>query len=289
MVKILVIGDFHGKFPKKLKDIIKKEKINLVVSTGDYSQFSLGKLFFKHVYGKEDVELWEFIGKERYKQRVLKDHKKGKEVLDKLNNLSIPVISVLGNHDYSRADDVMDIKKPKKFWKWSWDESLKISKEMVKRKNIHKIDYNYFKWKDLIFVGARGHSFPGLVKSKAYKKHRAKLEKIFKKFNKENREGKIIFVAHVPPYKTNLDLIKSKEAHEKAKNKHFGSKMFKRLINRYQPSLFLCGHVEESKGKEKIGNTLAVNCGSIHHGDFFIIDFDEKKGKIRKAVSKKIK
>jgi hypothetical protein len=37
MVKILAIGDFHGKFPEKLKKIIKKEKINLIVSVGDYA------------------------------------------------------------------------------------------------------------------------------------------------------------------------------------------------------------------------------------------------------------
>jgi Icc-related predicted phosphoesterase len=284
----LVLGDFHGKFPSKIKNILKKEKIDLIISTGDYPAFSIGKLFFKYVYGKKDVELWEFIGKEQYKKMVLKDHKSGESVVNKLNELPIPVLSVLGNHDYSRADDVLDVKKPKNFWKWSWDETTKISKDLDSKKNIHKIDYNYFIWKDLIFVGARGHSFPGLVKSKAYKKHRAILEKIFKKFDKENNQGKLIFVAHVPPYNTKLDLIKAKGAHKIVKNKHYGSKMFKRLILKYQPSLFLCGHIEESKGKQKIGRTLAINAGAIHHGDYFLVEVDETKGKIKKAISRKL-
>lgn len=33
-MRILVIGDFHGKFPKKLKKEAKK--VDLVVSVGDY-------------------------------------------------------------------------------------------------------------------------------------------------------------------------------------------------------------------------------------------------------------
>jgi len=118
-MKVLAIGDFHGKFPRMILNLVKKEKIDLVVSVGDYPSFSLGKLFFKHVYGKKDVELWEIIGKKKYREITIKDHKKGKKVILKLNSLQIPVISVLGNHDYSRLDDVMDVKKPKKFWKWS--------------------------------------------------------------------------------------------------------------------------------------------------------------------------
>ena len=116
-MKILVIGDFHGKFPRFIPVFIKKQKIDLVVSTGDYPSFSIGKLFFKYVYGKEDVELWEFIGKKKYKDMVSKDHKKGEYVIKKLNSLAVPVISILGNHDYPRADDIMDVKKPKNFWK----------------------------------------------------------------------------------------------------------------------------------------------------------------------------
>ena len=61
-MKILAIGDFHGKFPKKFERIIKKEKIGLVVSNGDYFPFHYRELWFKHCYRKE-TELWEVIGK----------------------------------------------------------------------------------------------------------------------------------------------------------------------------------------------------------------------------------
>ena len=149
-------------------------------------------------------------------------------------------------------------------------------------KNISKIDYSYVKKKNLIFIGARGHSFPGKVQSKAYKRSRQKLEKLFKKFKRENRGGKLIFISHVPPYNTKLDFISSKEAHKIVKGKHYGSKLFRRIIDKYSPLLHLCGHVEESMGKQRLKRTTSVNCGSIHHGDFSVIDLDEEKGKIRK-------
>ena len=39
-MKILVIGDFHGKFPKKLQDRIRKERVDLIVSLGDHPDTS---------------------------------------------------------------------------------------------------------------------------------------------------------------------------------------------------------------------------------------------------------
>ncbi|MGY4884588.1 MAG: metallophosphoesterase family protein [Nanobdellota archaeon] len=281
-MKILVIGDFHGEFPKFIPKFIKKEKVDLIISTGDYSPFSTKKLFFKYVYGKKDVELWEIIGKKKYRKMTSRDHKKGENVIKKLNSLPVPIITVLGNHDYSLPDDVTDIEKPPllRFWKWDWDERTIVSKFIDKMQNIKKIDYNYLKFRGLVFVGARGHSFPGHVKSKAYKKSRKKLESIFIKFRKENKEGKLIFISHVPPYKTKIDLIHAKDAHKKVKGKHYGSKLFRRILKKYQPLLSISGHIEESKGKDKIGKTIILNAGSTHHEDYVLIDLDENKGKI---------
>jgi Icc-related predicted phosphoesterase len=280
-MKILALGDFHGEFPSFISRFINKQGVDLVISTGDYPSFSTGKLFFKYVYGKRDTELWEVIGKNKYKKMTSRDHKKGEEVIKKLNSLSVPVITVFGNHDYPIADDVMDIKKPKNFWKWSWDEKDRLPKFIEKMNNISKIDYSYLRFRDFVFVGARGHSFPGYVKSRAYKKSRQKLEKIFIKFRKENKERKLIFISHVPPYNTKIDLIHAKGAHKKVKGKHYGSKLFKRLLHKYQPVLSISGHIEESKGKDNIGKTIVLNAGSTHHGDYVLIELDENKGKIR--------
>ena len=50
-MKILAIGDFHGKFPQKLKKRVKKEKIDLIVSPGDYFPWRLKEKFFQKIYG----------------------------------------------------------------------------------------------------------------------------------------------------------------------------------------------------------------------------------------------
>lgn len=278
-MKILAIGDFHGKFPKKFEKIIKKEKIDLVVSVGDYSPFSLKKEFFKDIYLNKDKNVWDYIGKKKYKEKIRSDYKKGEEVFKKLSKLSVPVFTVLGNHDYP-SDDMWD-ENFKSSWSWDNKEIYFISKALKKYPHIKRIDYSYAKIKDYIFIGMRGHSNVGKIQSKAYKRYRAKLDKLFKKFSEENKQGKIIFVSHNSPYNTKLDLITAKDAHKRAKNKHFGSKMFRRLIDKYQPVLSISGHIEEGKGKQKLGKTIAVNCGSIHHGEGAIIELD--KGKVKKV------
>jgi len=272
-MKILCVGDFDGKFPKKYLDIIKKEKINLVISDGDYPPFSLRKEFFKYVYRKgEDVNLWDFIGKKKYKESIRKDHKKGEAVLKKLNKLNIPVFTVLGNHDHS-PNDVYNFRKPRKgFWKWDWEERMFFVKALKKYKNITRIDYRFAKFGGYVFIGARGHSFSGRVKTRAYKRHRKKLESLFKKFRKE----KIVFVTHNSPYNTKLDLITAKRAHKKAKGKHFGSKMFRRIIDKHQPILSISGHIDEAWGKQKIKKTLAINCGAVHDGRGAIVNINDK-------------
>src|SRR3989344_1038750 len=105
MIRILAIGDFHGKFNlEKFEKLIKKEKIDFVISVGDYPPFHYRKLWFKHCYGT-DVELWEIIGKKKYNELVTKDLNYGESVLKKLDKLSVPVFSVLGNIDWPDADD----------------------------------------------------------------------------------------------------------------------------------------------------------------------------------------
>tara|TARA_Y100000310_G_scaffold85798_1_gene82630 strand:- start:13445 stop:14296 length:852 start_codon:yes stop_codon:yes gene_type:complete len=276
-MKILAIGDFHGKFPVKLQKLVKKEKIDLIVSTGDYTPFSLRDVFFKHCYGT-DVELWEPVGKTKYKKIIKKDENKAELVIKKLNKIGVPVVSVLGNIDYPMADDVEDIKKPlkEKFWNWDWKRIKHVQNIIKKYKNIKYIDYKSIKIEGLIFIGMRGHSHPGSVKSKSFKKHRKILDNLFKKYKNENK----IFISHMTPFDNKLDIITSKKADKRAKGRHFGSKLARRIINKYQPVLSFSGHFHENQGKCKIGNTIVINPGAAVNGKAAIIDFNEEKGKV---------
>lgn len=274
-MKILVIGDFHGKFPdKKIKSVIKKNKIELVISLGDFFPFIYRKIWFEYCY-KKDTELWEIIGRKKYKKLVEEDLKIGEKVLRKLNSLSISVITIIGNLDYTKILDTFDWKRKNK--KWKWTEQDFFSKIIKKYKNIKRFDYSHLKYKKYVFIGAYGGTFPGKVKSKNYKKIRKKLDKLFKKFGKENKDKKVVFITHNVPYNTKIDKITSKEAHEEVKGKHYGSKLIRRIIERYQPVLAIGGHIHESYGRDKIGKTIIINPGAVYEGRMLLVNLPEKR------------
>ena len=290
-MKILAIGDFHGKLNSGFKKIIKDEKIDLIISIGDYLPFHYRKLWFKHCYGKE-VELSEIIGKKKYKELVLEDLRRGEVLLKKLNDLSIPVFTVLGNVDWGASDDISDKSKKRKKFMPNYDKKESFTKRLKKYKNIKRFDYKALKFGDYIFVGMRGHSFPGDIKSKAFKKHQKKLERLFEKYKKENKEGKLIFVSHNIAHNTKLDKISMKAVRniEKSsgkkfskktleKKRHYGSKLAKRIVAKYNPILHLGGHIHEGKGKDKVGKTLCINPGEASKGEGTIINLE--KGKIK--------
>lgn len=60
-----------------------------------------------------------------------------------------------------------------------------------------------------------------------------------------------VLVVHEPP-RGILDAVPS--------GQHIGSTRVRDLVDRLHPRVMLCGHVHESPGVERHGNTLVVNC-----------------------------
>lgn len=78
-----------------------------------------------------------------------------------------------------------------------------------------------------------------------------------------------IFNFHAPPYNSELD--EAPELDEDLRPKFggqttepVGSKAVREMIEEHQPPLSLHGHVHESRGKTRIGDTMAVNPGSVY-------------------------
>ena len=65
------------------------------------------------------------------------------------------------------------------------------------------------------------------------------------------------------------------------RGKHYGSKLIKRIINRYQPVLAIGGHIHEGVGRQKLKKTLILNPGAALDGRAAIIDIDNKKIKVK--------
>ncbi len=81
--------------------------------------------------------------------------------------------------------------------------------------------------------------------------------------------SKVIFNIHVPPYDTLLDIAPELDSELRIVNRagqpsmvHVGSISVRQAIEKYQPMLGLHGHIHESKGVEKIGQSLCLNPGS---------------------------
>lgn len=278
-MNILALGDYHGKILNNLAKIVSKNKIDLVISIGDYSPFTHRKLFFKYCYAQEvNRGLWEFIGKKKYKEGVIKDIKATEKILKELNKLPVPVLTVIGNVDIYNKSDVHDADQGKYKIEndWAWADQDFFSPMIKKYTNIKRIDYRPFKFKNLVFLGMNGSSFPGKPKSKSFRKSKKKLDSLFKKFRKESKEGKIMFISHNIAHNTKLDQINNK-GHKLARHEHYGSKLARRIVDQYHPRIHIGGHIHEGRGIQKLRKTLMINPGSIHDHEFSIISIPENK------------
>jgi Icc-related predicted phosphoesterase len=73
-----------------------------------------------------------------------------------------------------------------------------------------------------------------------------------KKKGPRPRTRPLIAVTHSPPYGTNADLHAGM---------HVGSKVFSRLMGRYNPDVWICGHIHESRCVSLEDGTLVINPG----------------------------
>ena len=277
-MKILAIGDFHGKFPEKLKNIVKKEKIDLILSDGDYAGISdfrpaLKKMFKLASQGKQ-FSFEDYFGKGKYKKLLEKDYNIGKNVLKQLNKLNVPVISVFGNGDW---------------YKSSFNEVGKFyENDIMILKNIKDINTSKTSFKKIKITGFGGYMDPdiyftkkGIKKingtAKSTKKRRKRYAKAEKKLFSLMKNNPNILITHYTPYKC-LDKLKTKNIAFSGEN--MGVSSFNRVIKKFKPELVICGHMHENQGKCKLASSLVVNPGAAVEGKCAFIDFDEDKKKV---------
>ncbi|MGO9387810.1 MAG: metallophosphoesterase family protein [Methanobacterium sp.] len=79
----------------------------------------------------------------------------------------------------------------------------------------------------------------------------------------------ILFITHAPPYGTKTDSLVS--------GVHVGSKSIRKVIEEFQPTLNICGHIHESKGVDEIGITQVINPGELSDGYGCLIHIDDIK------------
>ncbi len=77
-----------------------------------------------------------------------------------------------------------------------------------------------------------------------------------------------IIVSHQPPFNTILDKMMAVM--------HVGSKSLRKVIEKDEPLICVCGHIHESTGIDKIGKTQIVNPGPWRDKKYASIEINDK-------------
>jgi Icc-related predicted phosphoesterase len=266
-MRLLLIGDFHGKFKKVEKKVLKLE-FDAVLCVGDLCNGDeLRKIIFKNWESlKKGITLNELVSNKKLDKLHYNAIKSMYDVLDFLNNLGKPVYLVMGNFDYGKKEIPRDIR-------------LKALEESVKkRKNIFLLKKRIMKLRDYNILGFSEYRNASQKKifgakmdfNKQNKKFDESLNILFSRL-KNNR--KTIMLVHDTPFGV-LDLVKNKKS--PMHNKHVGDKYFTKYIKKFKPLLCICGHMHENRGLKKLGKTLVINSGPAFEGKCALLDLGEK-------------
>jgi len=275
-MKILAIGDFHGKFPSKLERRISEENPDLILSVGDFPDTTaLRNLEFKY-WGElkhKDSELADFVGKSRYRTLLKETLNSSLFVLKKLKSFDVPIITIYGNSETKNRD-------VKEYGLQGFEaQCKKLGVKLLRHGKVgfHGLDI-------LGFSGYRGASSKGFNEvdnktKKRLKKVNITWEKQMNKtFGLMRNPANTIFVAHDVPLGY-FDVVRFKGKNP-MNGKHLGDIYALNGIKKYQPAVYVCGHMHEYQGIKRIGKTRVVAIGPAYLGRAAIIELDKKNYKI---------
>ncbi|MDP2947543.1 MAG: metallophosphoesterase [Nanoarchaeota archaeon] len=261
-MKILAIGDPHGKLPKNIP-----KKFDFCIITGDLGKANLArKRFFENQKRKQN-DLPGLEETETYTKEVYNEiHYSTISVLKFLSKFA-PVYTIQGNVGIFKKSESKEIKKKWKINLFSTREKIKSIKNVNLIKNQFRI-INGLKIGFLEFFTDTSwvkefRPMDYSKKMKSAKKQTDKAKKILSRF-----KGLDILVCHQPPYGI-LDKVNFPGIPKNWIGKHAGSKAILNYIKTYQPKIVLCGHIHEAKGKAKIRKTVVYNLGCC--GDYKIL------------------
>ena len=81
---------------------------------------------------------------------------------------------------------------------------------------------------------------------------------------KNVRYQTLVLVSHAPPLNTKVDMTRA--------GVHAGSYSVRKFIEKFKPTLCICGHIHEARGVDEINNTVIVNPGPLMYGYYALID-----------------
>ncbi len=260
-MKILAIGDLHGKIPKGLPE----KDIDLIILTGDLGKADLmRKMCFENVNRKKggiEERVWTPLQK---KNAFIQAYDSTIKILERLRKTA-PIYLVYGNVE-SGDKKTKELSKEIKIKLPFLGKKLKSMKGILniggKKKSNAKFSiagYSYFVETDWVerFEKNDDESLLSSVKGDL------KAKKWFGKLKKVD-----IILTHNPPYGV-LDKVNFPSAPKDWQNKKAGSKYLLNYIKRKQPRYAICGHIHEGAGERMVGKTKVINLGC---GNWKVLD-----------------
>lgn len=77
-----------------------------------------------------------------------------------------------------------------------------------------------------------------------------------------------VVVCHNPPYGTEVDRVML--------GRHVGGRRIRTFVEKVKPDVFLSGHIHESPGIDRLGDTLLVNPGPFRRGGIGVVTIPDK-------------
>lgn len=81
-----------------------------------------------------------------------------------------------------------------------------------------------------------------------------------------NPQKPFVLVCHQPPYGTKVDRVLG--------GLYVGSRAIRKFIEERRPLACFCGHIHESSGEDRIGETKVINPGPLGRGRYVRADWD---------------
>ncbi len=256
-MKFLIVGDLHGNMPK-----LHFKGFDAIIAPGDFCSDATRPFMFQAMREstkEKPVKWYDLLGRKEAKVMIKQSLADGRKILERLNEVGVPVYAVPGNWDWVGRD--LD---------WSYlakDYFPTLTKGL---KNIVNVYHKSVDIGDYVILGHGVSSEPEypqhkevleqtsaeeLAKlKKSYVSTSKKLVSLFKKATKP-----VIFMSHNVPFNTKIDMITNKESPKYGY--HFGSLIAREMIDQFQPLVCIGGHMHEHFTSCKVGKTVAINAG----------------------------
>lgn len=278
-MKIVSIGCLHGRFDKKLSDLISSEAPDAILVSGDFSGGDFSDDLRKYEKGLVDrfgpiSELWplkvQVESEKKFRKWSRESASNTEKVFQSLRALGIPVYYIHGNWDSVSMGMGSMFEGSGHFFVDDQDGG-----------DMHFIHGKVARVKGFDIVGFGGYRG---TSSKEYlyrdlpkpwpeqsfmvslrDQMRIEMDRLFSKV-RDNR--KAILLTHDPPYRM-FDYLESAK-------KNYGEKVTREAIERHSPALCVCSHFHEHQGAGRLKNTVVVNSGYGHDGQCAVIEMGDR-------------